>query len=314
MRFVRSPRNIIRRSVERYREPAHGSFEIEAADVESLTAQIQHSTRYTQRCAEHLSFLPDGGQLWTRKLQIRIPVFSTPVADAWRPISLGPFKQRRFPDIEVYDGGGNRIPLLTRDQHGTAVTDRLLAKHFRGLAERLESVTDEAYLERLRARYDKLRYALFAISTTITESDAEIETLVSQTVDLFKSLLREFDISVSSLRLDAFAHDIETTAKTTEYLCWVRAAPGDVINLCVTHTSEDVVHDLAPLKSAGEAADAISAGIVEPRDERRKVRAKWAVQYGLAPIKYTFKVSSHARAGSYYFTMQPPESTDVTIA
>ncbi|MGC1177219.1 MAG: hypothetical protein WA843_04065 [Candidatus Saccharimonadales bacterium] len=46
---------------------------IAAEHIACLAAMLDTPLRYTQRCVEQLSFLPDGGQRWVRTLQIRIP-------------------------------------------------------------------------------------------------------------------------------------------------------------------------------------------------------------------------------------------------
>src|SRR5262249_46498272 len=109
--------------------PSDDPFAITPAQVRCLAEQIRRPTDYTERCVEQLAFLPTGGQRWTRRLQIRVPSSSTPPGHAWRIISLGAFRARRYPDFTARDAAGARLPLLTRDQHGLALTETLLTTH-----------------------------------------------------------------------------------------------------------------------------------------------------------------------------------------
>jgi hypothetical protein len=118
--------------------------------------------------------------------------------------------------------------------------------------------------------------------------------------------------SVGKDDIKRFADYLAQAAKTTRYLCWVEAEPGEVVNLQVSYTTDD------PLRQLGrgtiiERLATLWRGISEPRNNRREVWADWYRQFGLSPINYEFSIPSHKHAGSYYFSIEPPSHTDVTF-
>ncbi len=288
--------------------PAEDQFALTPARITTLTTQLRYPTTYNQRCVEHLTFLDDGGQRWERHLQVRIPESSIPAEHSWRIVSLGTFKRRRFPDFAVEDAVGRRLNLVTRHEHGTVLTQSLIAKHFREFPTAFEKIR-KATAPDAREAYDALRTALYFILTSVESESDEITEASQRASRAFTTLLRGVGCrpgEETTARVQVFADDFRQILRVTEYLCWVAAEAGDVLSLRVSHTSEDVEHELAPLKSLADALGVIWSGVAEPRSTRRSVHADWYVQYGLAPVKYEFTIPSHDHAGSYYFTLAPP--------
>jgi hypothetical protein len=268
-------------------------------------------TLHTQRCVEQVSFVPSGGHQWTRSLQVQVPLTATPSERTWWIVPLGTYAPRRFPDLTVLDARGGRINLLTRHQHGVALTRAMLNIR---LADLLSTGYLAANRESSNVFYRELWKALYASFTTAgepspEESTATLEDLTSRFRDFLRSL------RVSSYFEDAwlatFVTDIVEAVGTTKYLCWVSAAPGEIVNLQVSYTAEDTKHEL----ERGNLRTGFSRllqGLVEPRYERRPVWADWYRQLGIAPLNYEFNVPSQRHTGSYYFVIEPPAGSYVT--
>ncbi len=215
--------------------------------------QIQsRARRYNQRCTEALTFIPTGGQQWTRDLQIRIPRRTVPAETSWRIISLGVFKRSRFPDFQVHDATGRRLNLLTRQQHGTALTRSFIARYFRSFPEHITNLQNQGASDKAaQAIYNEMYAALYGLFTTV-DGQSEIAEQVSLTIiQTVARLLRHVGQSPQGSKdeLDALRADLKQIWQVTEYLCWVEAEADEVVNLTVTHTSRDTQHDLAPLRS-----------------------------------------------------------------
>lgn len=290
-------------------------FAITPSQVDTLAAQVRDPLTHTERCVDQLAFLPGGGQRWTRKLQIKVPQDSSPPERSWRVLSLGVFQARRYPDFTVRDCSEQRLNLLTREQHGIARTEALLGSHiwrFRAQLKKLQSSPPNP----ATTMYTQLYSALYTIFTTVDGESLAVQEARSRAGMAFVLLLRRLGLQPhgdTKQGIEAFAADLRQTVRATEYLCWVKAAAGEVINVTTTYTAQDPLHDLTPLKSLIDAMASIWKGAVqEPRENRRKIQAKWYVQYGLAPIKYRLAVPSAQRTRSYYFTVEAPERADVT--
>jgi hypothetical protein len=286
-------------------------FEVTPERVTTLSEMLENSTGYTQRCLERVSFLPAGGQRWERNLQIQIPESAIPSDRTWRIVSLGVFRRRRFPDLVVSDASGARVNLLTRRQHGTALSLSFMSKHFRDI---LAVPNDQgANPTELPSGAKALQGALYGAFTTIDADAVRTREATLEVVRIFRALLRPATpLSPARTELVAFVNGLVAALSVTQYLCWVQAEAGEVINLRVTWTSEDVQHELAPLGGIAKAMESLWYGLVEPRSRRREVHSRWYGQYGLAPLNYGFKIPSHDHAGSYYLTLEPPARTDVT--
>jgi hypothetical protein len=224
-----------------------------------------------------------------------------------RVASLGQYARHRFADFVVSDATGKRLNLLTRQQHGALLTKATLAKHFYALPEEIRHELTRA--ASAQSAYQALKEALYSYFTTvgaISDSELEAESMTAR----FKLLLTSLRVPGTTSKIDAFAKDFTQVMDTTRYLCWVEAAPGDVVNLKVTYTTADARRRLG----RGTVVDRVKTlrlGL-DPRRARSVVRDDWLRQFGLAPINYEFSIPSHRHAGSYYFTLDPPVGTEVT--
>ncbi len=290
-------------------------FAITPSQVDTLAAQVRDPLTHTERCVDELTFLPTGGHRWTRKLQVLIPRTASPSERSWRIVSLGVYRARRYPDFTVSDCAEQRLNLLTRQQHGVARTEALLSSHiwrFRAQLKRIASSPNSQAANAYKELYD----ALYTIFTTVDAESLAVQKARFRAGITFIHLLRLLGVQPrdrARQSIEAFAADLRQTVRATEYLCWVRAAAGEAVNVIASYTAQDPLHDLAPLKGLPDAFASIWEGAIqEPRVNRRRIQAKWFVEYGLAPIKYRLAVPSDQRSRSYYFTITAPERSDVT--
>ncbi len=269
--------------------------------VECLSKSYNYPRRSTQRFVEQLTFLPNGGQRWTRTLQIQLPPKSLPTGCAQRVVSLGTFRRRRFPDLAVCDANGTSINLLTRHEHGTMLIGAIIAKYFIEFSEavtRLQNASNSPE----RQTYNELLATLYERFTTVGDI-VDLDDEVTHLASIYGCLLGSFDPTPDHIdkRVEAFRINLRDMLETTPYLCLVEGAPGEIITLKVSYTAADIRH--RP-----------EWRIDEPIAPKLSVRwrEKWLSlyrEYGLAPLKYL--IPGNIFTGSYYFSLEPPPKTEV---
>jgi len=270
---------------ERYCPPDQ---KVDQERVASLADLIGEPTRYMQRVAEQLSFIETGGQRWTRTLQIQLPDSPNP-EPTWWIVPLGQLKRRRLADFVVSDATKTRLNLLTREQHGNALTDVVTTNYSSTLFDEPEEALATPELQKLaevlRSRMYRYFSALGAFPDKLSSKHIKPVTRIEEA---YEHLLTALGISgLEHERLSRFfSNEFSDASRTTQYLCWVTGAPKEVINLQVIYSVSDPKH---------------------------QKRTSWYRQYGLAPIDYAFKIpTEHRGPTSYYFTLEPPERTICT--
>lgn len=259
-----------------------------------------------------MDFLPDGGHRWTRTLQLKIPRGDGLSLPGWHVVSLGAFQPQRFPDIVVTDADSRRLNLVTRRQHGDILASVLLATHLREFPEvvgasRIEGSKERRQLEALQKH----------TSEAVTEvSDARRrEDVVGYAVTALVALT---GTAPDGTHARAFRTALEQLGTFTYYLCWVRATPGEVVNLRVVFTTRDARSASAEptgfFQWAWSWLVAQLLKLIGSPQEHRPPEAKRMQLYrmlGMAPLNYQFPIPSDSSTGSFYFTLQPPPRTQV---
>jgi hypothetical protein len=320
---------------------------------------LENPTVYVHRSVEELSFLPDGGQSWTRTLQVMIPDIGSRDSSS-SIISLGMFERRRFADFKVFDAGGQRLNLLTRFQHGIALTHVALKQYFnkaentairnarRRVADATESSPASEHDKAVAAAYDLVLDLAYALATEMAPSDESQDA--SESKGLSSDAVRAIQLGASlevliealeqhpeasctkSPKVDEITKLIEKQffdlQRVAQYLCWVDAEAGDVVTVTASYTMRDARLGLASrgsfggwVKSAVEAtrwtAEVDEGGqrspdVGERKVARQRVRMAAYRAVGLAPLNYRIYAPAHDHAGSYYFLMKAPQSTQIT--
>ena len=280
-----------------------------------LASMLNRPTRYRQRCLDQVSFLPEGGQQWVRTLQTQIPKKAGPKGSEWRIVSLGEYERRRSPDFTITDAHGTRLDRLTRRQHGVALTKALLATHFFNLPEnRAHRLRKDP---KARVAYERLRDVLYDTLTSVNEFTVQEELdIAKKTTKLFTYLLISVGVPTGNpgqdndvtKRLPGFARDLASSLNVLQYLCWVKAEPGEILNLRVSWTIRDPLSSLISRGGLRAGLSVIRRGLVRDKRMRRDAWMRWYCEFGLAPMSYAFRTP---KAGSYYFTIEPPAKTDV---
>jgi hypothetical protein len=298
------PFRLLRRRISRTDQPI-----VTRERTRCFAEMLLRPTWYTQRCFEQVAFVPTGGHRWLRTLQIRIPTTAQPVGLSWRIISLGVYSRRRFPDFAVLGADGDRVDLLTREQHGVALTQAALNRFI----DRLPAIGfSRLNMPHVRTAYRDCWEVLYNFFTTAGDTPTmSRDTLAEHMTECYGALLASLTVSNEQLWLDRFADDIMEMIDSTRYLCWVQARPGEIVNLRVSYTTEDAKHELE-YKDWRETLRQVNDGTVEPRYERRKIWAEWYRELGIAPLNYEFSVPSRNHASSYYFNIDAPAGSYVT--
>ncbi len=271
--------------------------------VACLSKIFDNPRRSTQRFVEQLTFLPEGGQRWTRSLQIQIPPKSLPEGRAWRVVSLGPFRRRRLPDLVVRDATGSQVNLLTRHDHGAILLGVITTKHFTGFTGELAQLQKEPTSFACET-YHRLLGALYERFTTVGDLP-DLEESVNQLTSMYECLLGFLEPSSGEMpeRVGAFRANVKNMCENTRYLCWVLAAPGEIIHLNASYTTADA-------RQRPEWRMGSETGIPSSSGRIHEALFSSYRELGLAPLKYRFLGRSHAN--SYYFTLEPPPRTEVT--
>jgi hypothetical protein len=284
-------------------------FEVTDARVACLSQLLGQPATHIQRFVEKLSFLPSAGQRWERELQIRIPPDADPTADGWWIVSLGEYTQGRLADFQVADASGRRLNLVTRRQHGDALTEAVTRSFVP-----ITFSSDEN--KGLLGGADDFRKGLFDF---FTSSHAAASLTKQETANALESAYRDllravdFEDNEYDHAVGAFADALGPWVGATQYLCWVNARPGEMVWLRTSYSLADPKQRGVPSfpEEARSALTTLAGARKTPQG-----RARLADLYrglGLAPIDYSFNAPTGQSApGSYYFILQQPPATEVT--
>jgi|GEM_PF-1709034 len=303
----------------RRQKPPQDIYAITPVRTRGLAELVYRPTLHTQRFVEQASFAPTGGQRWVRQLQVQIPESTESSGITWWVVPLGPFARRRFPDISVTDAAGQRINFVTRKQHGVALAKVALSKHLTGISlpDEPDSATEQP--DALAEQYEDFRKHLLDFYTDIGDSERwkeRREALLQE----FEELLAESGVQENDQeqRLKRFSDDLVKASDTTQYLCWVQAEPGEVINLHVRYSTRDPKHKLEDGRHrsvrgmAGAGWTGLFGWLTRTNlAKRQDTWNRWYVQFGLAPIPYVFNIPTYEYTASHYSTLEPPDNTYV---
>ncbi len=303
-------------------EPA----ELSVAQIEALAQLIGRPALHVQRCVEELAFLAEGGQRWTRKLQIRLP----PMLDgsgkrpAWRVLSLGFFEPKRYADISAVDGDGRPLALVTREMHGHILAKVLLHEYTLPLVPSAPAEPHPA-LRELEAQ------AVAALSSFLTLHDEPVDPDSG-----LEAVLLAFSVYAVELESDsdatadvaeAFGAALAKLNPGSQYLCWLKGADHEIVTVVVSYSTSDIWRrvagqiddnakpDLAQLR--GSLQDPSRAPVLEFckavggwwHSNRMRVYR----QFGAAPLNYVVSTPVNDTARSYYFMLRPPPKTTATL-
>jgi hypothetical protein len=278
---------------------AQGGLISWSAQTIVLIEMLLRPSQYIQRCVEHVDFCAHGGQSWKRTMQLRIPSAGPPGLRTWLIAPVGQYARRRLPDLEVTDWDNRRLTLLTWDQHGEVLARAMLCRC-------LDSLPRQGYPSLFREQsvlraYSTLRSQIVDFFKA-TGDLAEPERTLTNLAKTYQSLLTNLWVSpkAAESRIADLVKGLTALLDSTPQLCWVRAGAGDVLNLQITYTTRDPRH--APTYSGPPYA-----AVSKPRRGSRLTDR--LSDFGLAPIKHEFNMPSRLHAGSYYFTIMPPDKT-----
>jgi hypothetical protein len=266
--------------------------------LEALGALIFQPSRFLQRVVEHLSFLPAGGERWQREIQLRIPTLQTPESpkDGKCIVSLGMFRRSRFPDFTVRNAAGERLNLVTRRQHQHCVTMTTL-RQYMDEEDWARAASDGK--QELRTLYAQIA----SIITDIKGPNAHTPEHVRVSAQALMEKLNEDEVEVERVA-SMLERDSKLLSRYTHYLCWVPAGWGDTLSVSATYTMSDTV------RVAGDRRKALDT------DEMHwwaRFRTRVYTGLSLFPVLYELRAPAHDHAGSYYFTIEPPEDAHVSI-
>ncbi len=111
-------------------------------------------------------------------------------------------------------------------------------------------------------------------------------------------------------RLTAASRLLATHCKVieaqTQYLCWAKGRPGDMIFLNATYTQAD-----SPMfrSEHEDTAQTESATRLRWRNARMREYAR----YNIFPFHYAFNAPAYADCQSYYFSLTPPDETRIVL-
>jgi hypothetical protein len=264
-----------------------------------LAESLLHQSRYTQSCVEHVSFGDRGGQTWTRDLQLRLPIATTPGVSK-RIIAIGQFGRRRLPDLSVTDSTGRRLSLLTRAEQGEALATLILCRGVDAMPRRHQHLLRKPGP---RTSLGRARAQLGDFLTHAGDIQDPLTSVLAVARSYFLLLVRLRVDGVTTERL--VAHLVDSCVELLDgapYLCWADAAPGDTMNIHVFYTTRDP--KINPDYSGLARPAPVTHG-----DSYAALRADLDRDLGLGPIKHEFDIPSYRHVGSYAFTISPPEKT-----
>ena len=96
----------------------------------------------------------------------------------------------------------------------------------------------------------------------------------------------------------------ELLSRYTHYLCWVPAEWGDTLSISASYTMSDTV------RVTGERRKALD---MDEMHWWTRFRTRFYTSLSLFPVPYELRAPAHDHAGSYYFTIEPPEDAHVSM-
>lgn len=277
---------------------------ISSAHLYVLRQTLRWPLYYNQRLSERVTFLPRGGQHWRRDMQLLIPELPSGGAqERAYVVSLGFFRPERLVDFAVHDCRGHALNLVTRRQHGHCLAITLLYRYLTaslraGLAPGVEAGAGpvDPGLANLYAR------VYTGLVTAITAQRLDSDALFDSLRDL---IVRGGETpELATAAATSLRTDLRELLLRTQYLCWVRATPGQAVRLTATYTLPDRLFHRRP---PGEDQNPWPARYWE---RWRRARALRYALVGLSPFEYSLTIGDDSTA-SYYFSIEPPEDCNI---
>ena len=260
---------------------------------------------YNQRLLERLTFIPTGGQQWTREVQLLIPELEGYPADddGLFIVSLGMFRRIRLPDLQIKDAEGRELNLVTRIQHGHLLADFTVDRYMPDPnRDAVGAAGEDPERAHIRAAYTDVYLRAYEMFTGMSGA------LAADTGEKMAHLLEvtgsspQFALPASEL----FVADMVKLRWVTQYLCWVPARPGSVVRLTATYTMPDDHRLREPKEPRGD-----SNRVAHMWRESREVRSEAYARMGLGPVHYEIVAPANDHTSSYYFTLDPPPGSHV---
>jgi hypothetical protein len=283
-------------------DPHLADHDVGEEQVIGLTETMRRPSAYVQRCVEHVTFPDQGGQHWTSDLQIRIPDTMRPAASSQRIAPLGQFVRRHLPDFAAFDCEGRRLSMLTPDQHALALAKAVLDRQVDSLpGENAAHLSDAA----AQGAYELLRSELLDFMTTVGDFPEPAEAAMAVAVP-YAHLLDALAVppAQATPRIADLANQLAELLDSMPRLAWIEAGSGELLHLQVTYSTRDPKHNPAYDGST-------PFGPRLPDESYASLRADIHRDIGLGPIKHEFDAPGPRHAGSYSFTIEPPDRTSV---
>lgn len=296
---------------------------------------LEYPRSYYERVEDHLSFVKTGGLRWDRRIQVRLP--DGPGDEpSFQVLPLGMFLRRRMADISVTDCRGRALPFLTRADHGRVLSSALLQKYpvrkfesekvaraaiDAGLQPKVEQDPSQGNWEpqTLNDALTALAYLVFQVFTAERPHrggsgkgaagdavDQLVYRAAMQLNNCYKLSGRYLNDSEENVAQDLaeLTDDLSALKRVTQYLCWIKASPGEAVTINVSYTTAD------PALIAGLVDRAVRVGSGWTH-RFGQFRSTAYAQAGLAGTQYALSLPVADHAASYYFTIEPPSESKV---
>jgi hypothetical protein len=272
------------------------------------------ASHYVSRIVDHISFPTAGQQMCRREIHLTLPKAPGVAADEQKGpliVSLGQFRRRRLADFTVTDGHGKRLNLLSRRQHGYVIALVLLRLSF-NKDEWLRLGRDKS----LHRQLDDLRRYLAHIVTSIVPNDAYTTWNASEQL---RHLLNALGAEESRCGVEATSFQLrcdEALRETTDYLCWVDATPGDMIQLHATYTqpeSPQPTHERPVPDASSVPPRHLKEFAQGSHSVWRNLRHSLYRRAKMMPVRYVFPTPAFMACRSYYFLLTPATGTEILL-
>jgi hypothetical protein len=180
----------------------------------------------------------------------------------------------------------------------------------------------------MRRFRDRLKDAVAAL---ITQDDISVDRAGEERTQVARPLADYLIASGASAeavgqRVDDFGFALASLRRNTQYLCWIEASEGDVVNLEVKYSTADTWRSLPgypaterrsipPLDWRGirrDTSKALGPEIVQWLSQAWTTSRMGVYRtFGAAPLNYVFQMAGNRHASSYYFSVSPPAKSSV---
>jgi hypothetical protein len=253
---------------------------LQTPQIDALQTMLRSPGVHVERRVDSLVDIGSRHSIWSCRLQVLLPVTAFEMTELI--VSIGIFRKERLPDLEVRDGAGVHVPLLSRTEQGDVLAAALLRRFTKALSP-------DQKVELLECAW-----------SILSSSPAAAASHLSGMADKARA------VGLGPADVDELVGVLAPFVDNVQVLAAVRKETGQQRVMLSVQFSED--HVLGPTWG-GDGAP----GVVSPklRDRLSEAGLSLLMHAGLLALPVHMRLGNANHAQSYYFLLRAPEGVEV---